>query len=722
MADKQQPAESGWQRRASWAGRFLDSKSGTLLVSLLFAIGMLNNRVFPLNGGLVGNDCYQMTWNLWWVNDAISHARNPYVTDTIYYPYGANLSHHTLAAGFFPITFLVKLVMRGDLMHPIFAYKISILVSYTLILYFSYLLLRELNLSRLVSATAAVAYAFCGFYMLHAPHLNHLAGFFIPLTALFTVRFYKRPASANALMAAVVAACSIYFTEFTLYIYLGTLLFVLSMCLFRADRQLLWEKLRLAGIKRLLFAFVIFILIQVPFVANLLPDHVLRPSYSESSFYSANLAGFFIPFPSSTPLYGNIFGALNSKITTGIPGYEVFLGYPLMIFALLALIKTRTRLIRICAVLALFFLILSLGPTLKVFGVDTAVPLPYSLLMHVPPFDVGRTPVRFFVIAIFFLMIVSAWGMTRMQGELARRRGQRWSLAAMTLLFVWVTAEAHSPIPKQAVFVPPPALDRIVEGPVLNLPPYPYDGYAAMLQVFHHQPIGTGFVARITRERLDNFRQLRLAADRGGQVFCDRLREMGFRNIIIEPKYEVPPTYQGGVVPSELSKCGINVVDLRDSKGEEPEKFPPYVLGTRIDVASSPAEKYLWYGWSGLEPEFRWTERSRAAIAFALSEVKPSILRIEMGAFLVPGKLDEQRVNIALNGHEIGTLNIRQVESREYTIAVPAEFLHEHNVVSFDLPNADSPVTFGLSNDDRLLGISVQWIEIDPAGSARPPS
>jgi hypothetical protein len=58
------------------------------------------------------------------------------------------------------------------------------------------------------------------------------------------------------------------------------------------------------------------------------------------------------------------------------------------------------------------FFVLSLGPTLKIFGTETGIPMPYSVLMKVPPFDSGRTPVRFVVVGMFFLMIVAAVGLS----------------------------------------------------------------------------------------------------------------------------------------------------------------------------------------------------------------------------------------------------------------------------------------------------------------------
>lgn len=125
------------------------------------------------------------------------------------------------------------------------------------------------------------------------------------------------------------------------------------------------------------------------------------------------------------------------------------------------------------------------------------------------------------------------------------------------------------------------------------------------------------------------------------------------------------------------------------------------------------SDEFLWYGWSAREPGFRWTDRNKAAVVFALGELKPAVLRLKLGAFLVPGKLEEQRVNVELNGRQIAELRLKNAEPQEYSIALPSGFPQEKNVLSFALPDAESPATFKVNNDTRLLGINVQWIELN---------
>src|SRR5215467_13803578 len=98
-------------------------------VCLAFSLAMNYHRVVPLNAllysdGIEGQDCGQMVWNLWFTTESISNGHNPYYTKQIYYPTGANLSHHTLAAGYFPVTLLLKLATGSDPMYPLYAYRI----------------------------------------------------------------------------------------------------------------------------------------------------------------------------------------------------------------------------------------------------------------------------------------------------------------------------------------------------------------------------------------------------------------------------------------------------------------------------------------------------------------------------------------------------------------------------------------------------------------------
>src|SRR5215813_4406626 len=718
----------------TWLTQVANSRLVIFFLCALFTTAMIYNWVFPLGAllytrGIDGNDCGQMVWNLWHTNESISSGRNPYHASEVYFPVGANLWHHTLAAGFFPVTFLVKHLSGDSPMYPLYAYRVVVLISFILILFLSFLFLRELGLSRWAAAAAAVGYSFSHFYMAHAMHINHLAGFLIPLTALLALRVYRVP-GRNVILLTFVAGISVYFTEFSLYIYMAAGFFLAALFLFADERRRLVTAWRKTGVMNLAAAAVVFLLLFLPFFVNLVQDPAMKPPPEQSSIWSGNLAGFVIPDPQRTPLYGEAFRRLNERVTVGVGGFEMFLGFALLAFAMLALFKVSNRYLRISAVLCALFLVLSLGATLKVFGTETNAPLPYALLIHVPPFDSGRTPVRFIVMGLFFLMVVAAFGMFWLQRTVAARYGLHLSNAVMAIVFVWSAAEVYQPIARQQVFNPSPQLAKLTAGPVFELPLQAWDGYAALLQVFHHQPIATGYLARISQAQLDHAIELRRLTDRGPS-FCEEIEKRGYRNVIITPSEYMEPHDAGTVTQLELEKCRLPVIDLR-AQGtilpnhsnlviregrEDPSFFPPLPLHRRVQFSSGEADKYLWYGWSGREIYSRWTDSGKTALVFSIDQQarRQSTLRLKIfgGPFLAPGRVDSQRVTIELNNFVIADWVLKSSEPALHEIELSVKDLADTNTLVFRLPDAASPRALGVSEDWRLLGFNVQWISID---------
>jgi hypothetical protein len=308
-------------------------------------------------------------------------------------------------------------------------------------------------------------------------------------------------------------------------------------------------------------------------------------------------------------------------------------------------------------------------------------------------------------------MIVAAIGISWIEKALRERMNKSLATTAMLLLFAWASAEAYAPAPRQQSFIAPRAqLAQLINGPVLNLPLRINDGDAMMWQIFHHQPIATGYLARYNAEQRELFENLHRIYDKGGRQFCERLSELGIRNILI-----APDAIATDLIPLEVSACSLKVIDLRnDKRSARPENFPLYVAGTRIDFTKRGADKYLWYGWSDAEPAYRWSNRGKAAIIFALGKVEECRLRIKLSPFIAPGKIEEQRVAIMLNGQRLATLTLQKAELETYEIVLPARLLQAQNVLEFELPDADTPKALHLSEDARLLGVNAQWMEIAP--------
>ncbi|MGA7731563.1 MAG: hypothetical protein WCD37_09885, partial [Chloroflexia bacterium] len=69
---------------------------GYFLLALLVTYPVVVQFASGVPGDLVA-DRDQNLWNLWWVKESLFAFNNPFHTDMLYYPYGANLYYHTLA-------------------------------------------------------------------------------------------------------------------------------------------------------------------------------------------------------------------------------------------------------------------------------------------------------------------------------------------------------------------------------------------------------------------------------------------------------------------------------------------------------------------------------------------------------------------------------------------------------------------------------------------------
>lgn len=148
-----------------------------------------------------------------------------------------------------------------------------------------------------------------------------------------------------------------------------------------------------------------------------------------------------------------------------------------------------------------------------------------------------------------------------------------------------------------------------------------------------------------------------------------------------------------------------------------PREFP--LLQGRINFASPEAQKFLWYGWSWDEAQQRWSDGREAAVIFALDETKESALQMRAGPFLAQGILKRQRVDLQLNGVQLGEITLDSNEAKVYSIVLPQSTLKRENILTFKFPDAASPKSLKLGDDMRRLAIRVEWMELEPQTGAR---
>jgi hypothetical protein len=140
-----------------------------------------------------------------------------------------------------------------------------------------------------------------------------------------------------------------------------------------------------------------------------------------------------------------------------------------------------------------------------------------------------------------------------------------------------------------------------------------------------------------------------------------------------------------------------------------------YQPGTRLDFTQGSCQAHLrgdWYdpegGWG------RWSGRE-AAIDFRLE--KPQALELRMMATT----FGAQRIAVTLNGREFKTIRMRGGDMEIVRFDLPADAICASNSLRLTLPDAKSPQSVGKSEDSRILGVRIAWIELCPAGQGQGP-
>lgn len=118
---------------------------------------------------------------------------------------------------------------------------------------------------------------------------------------------------------------------------------------------------------------------------------------------------------------------------------------------------------------------------------------------------------------------------------------------------------------------------------------------------------------------------------------------------------------------------------------------------------------YQISGWSGPENDFTWTEGHRSVLGIQTPNTNTD-LNLTITASQLTSK---QLVNVTVNGHHVGEWVFDKPDVQEKSIEIPQGILDEGmQYIAFDLPDAKSPQSLGLSDDVRVLALAVRSIVI----------
>ncbi len=479
-----------------------------LCLYIVVAAALFPSVTTHLTGALPAalTDPPSQVWVLAWDVHALTTNPTHLYDGNIFYPLHQTLAFQDTALSVMPIVAPI-ILLTGD---AVLAYNVLFVLSFALCAWSAFLLARLLSGSTAGAYVAGAIYGFSAYRMAHLIHLNLLCAFFIPLVLLFWERARRGDARGWIGVGAffiLQALAALYYAAFLAVALV--LLFVLEALHARRLRRI--DPTALPRLRRFALGGAVAALATSLIIAPLLLPYLRTggslDGLAQAQLFSADIRDFVHAIHFNV-LYGWTGAALGiSPLTL----QEQYLWPGLITLGLIVYGLRGPRasgdeafVKRSYLVLCLATALLCLGPSLKVFGDRTGIPLPYIFLYNVPGFAGWRDPTRFGAIYTLALAVLAAYGVARLQARpllSATRRRLVVALVAGVLAESWI-----APIPTPAIAtgaaVPPvyrwlaarPDGAAILEFPVNwdNWTTWSYQTASMYFSTYHWHPILSG--------------------------------------------------------------------------------------------------------------------------------------------------------------------------------------------------------------------------------------
>jgi hypothetical protein len=717
-----------------------------LAVALTYPIVRTARHAIPMDAQIDGwfpgdGDPWHYLWGFWLVKRAFATFPPELLwTNLVFFPMG------------FEIPFLpgVGLILGPaavllSVFGVVLTYNLLWWLSFALAGYAMYLLCRYLLDDRAVAFACGCLFAFSTYRLIHA--VEHLpivmASFLVPLFTLALLTAARQPTTTRCVLCALVLAGS---TGISWY---STILLVVFLAI--AAGVVLSQRglgaLRAVRVRSLIAALLALGVASSPFVLPLIlspaRDSIVNRPLSESTKYSADLLAFFVPSPRN-PVFGKLTAPLYARFTGNPYEQTVYLGYVLLVLAVLGVLwsaRERTRLFRVSAAIAF---VLALGPFLHVAGASVfriedqplSVPLPYLLLHYVPFVRGARVPSRFTELLLLALIVLAGYALARIcAGFTARRKA-----VLLGLLVAAATVETTlMPLPAVSARVPAlyteiaraPEVGSVLELP-LDVRIIKYHYY----QTVHGRPIISGNPVR-PREKYSAYpagvplipllREPKLLVGKPdpGQAPRDAERLAAFfeiRFVIVHGEYLEAPVFERldrfvadnfphawRTVEGRTVTYGLRPPD--PARAAWPERYV-------VDFGDPRREFAVLTGWAAEEQwdglTMQWSNDRESSLMLHLDAPAPRLLEVRLRPLVSPGA-PPQTVTVSVNG----VLRERLVLKPEwavYRVSLPATaFRSGRNVLTFEYGHTVVPARdFSRSTDTRMLAVAFDYLALTP--------
>ncbi len=468
------------------------------IIYFLFCLVFFFPLLKQFNSSFLGDsqDVYQNVWSLWWFAQAVDNPElELWHTNLVYYPQGESLYGHALSP------------LNGALAYPLQKFLPWVQVYNTLII-FNFVvtglsmfgLAYSYTKAKFPSLVAGAFYTFSAYHLMHSRgHIEMAAMQWLTFYLLSFIWMLDKPSAKKALVCALLLLLVLLNTPYHL-LYAFLLCSILGAFYLGQKRN---NKTEIKKIVRVLLQFGII-------SAALLGPLLLQYSYHNAVHH---FVGAHDPREHSAELFNyfaqpdGVLGEWTDMLWPEIlasPGFDenqVRLSVVALVLVSIGL-KTKDKrraTKRVWLAVGLIFLVLSLGPIVQYQGYPITrnnlwvyVPLPYALAEQMlPPLKLSGVPARMALVPVMSVSLLAAFGIQTLLEH------KKYGLICLLLGFAFVESVPRAIAPLNAK--PPESVLQLAALPAGGLLDVAHDQAQALYyQVFHHKPLTTGYLSRIS--------------------------------------------------------------------------------------------------------------------------------------------------------------------------------------------------------------------------------
>ncbi len=414
-------------------------------------------------------DYIQSVWFLDWVPHALAHGLNPFFSDAIFVPTGANLAQNTSS----PLLGLLAAALA--IFGPVVPINLLMTLAMPLSATAAFMVLRKWEVWIAAAAVGGLVYGFSPYMVGQAT--GHIELTFLPLppliaSALVSIAQQRgSPCRLGVQLGLCVTAQYLVSPEVLTTVGLLSGVAIACVVVPRPEfaRTFAQPLTLAAAVAAVLLSYPIWMLLAGP-------QHFTGHTWPTTNPFHNDLLSFVVPGPLQRVSLGmrslgiRLIGA---GIAAEAGGY---IGAPVVLIAgYLAWHSRNSFRVKLVVVLLITSMVLSLGPKLFVDGLSTSIPFPFVLMTHVPFLD-DVLPSRINLEVAACLAAVIAFGLddAHKRSQTIRPRSSILAVATLAVLTIiqlpiW---PPQGPYVAQPVVALPSGL-RIPDGNPVTIT-YPY--------------------------------------------------------------------------------------------------------------------------------------------------------------------------------------------------------------------------------------------------------